>query len=912
MSKNQKNNSWFKGLNDADKATILRLRQDNAANASKGESLTAMSGLNEIFRKNVRDVTDTRNIFRTLPSLNFPRKLLVSAIASPGDLSKTSVIVENGLTLSDYSLSSQMVKVVQEFCNEELELPNKVHEWIDTSLILEGSKPILLMPSSAIDKVIGSETIVTSFESNKKAKANPDDWHAPLGLLAIPYSKDSKVAYSTESKVTVLERHNRSLHTIKGPAKADGTVLELPIMITDNPAILSNWISSSLVEEMDVESAYGGSALSFESRHRRTIDRENADKKEDTDRNTLVEKLFKPSARMEMSKRIQLVPTPKDDDLRSNVGHPIEIGLSADAVIPIGMPGDDGAARRFIVVLDRNGYPVSTTSKLDYYEDIRRASGSGSVGTDNSSVSGSMIANAAATVGAKVDSDISDVIIDSMVNIHTDLVLSDLIPRIKESMGGKAGEIEIGMSDATARIMLARTLKNQGTSLLYVPSEYMTYFAFEYDEVGVGKSILSDSKPMIGMAAVLTVANIMGSVENAIPGKTIRLKLDEADRDVLGSATFMAKEAMALAHRRFPNGSNTVTGLAEELQMSSTTVTVEGHPRFPDIEANVTAKESSHVPIDTELMTKLVDDINLVMFVTPEMTGSVNQSDFATTVVNNSIMLLKAVIEKQGIFNKHLSKYIRTYCKYSGVLVSRFYDIVENNKGSIPKEYKGEIDEFIKDFVSSLVLKLPSPETDHLSDRMESWGKLGTNIDSYLEVAISADALLLEGYDVESVAKLLPILRTAYKNHVLRQYARDRSLFPEFDIFLEGDEDSPMINLSADLSTHSKLVAKSVRKFLDTVLDNLKGANLKGIVLADSKIEEALAKIGGNDEPEVDDTDGGIDSFVDPEQAGDGPSELPEEEPLVDGEQEEEPLEEPTEPEDKPVEDDELNLDLDI
>ena len=36
------------------------------------------------------------------------------------------------------------------------------------------------------------------------------------------------------------------------------------------------------------------------------------------------------------------------------------------------------------------------------------------------------------------------------------------------------------------------------------------------------------------------------------------------------------------------------------------------------------------------------------------------------------------------------------------------------------------------------------------------------------------------------------------------------------------------------------------------------------------------------------------------------PSELPEEEPLVDGEQEEEPLEEPTKPEDKPVEDDDL------
>lgn len=905
MEKNRKNNTWFSKLSDVDQSTVARLRSDNRGGGDgSSPSLRTYSVLNEIFRKNVRDVSDNRNIFRTMPKLIFPRKILVSAIASPGDLSQTALIVGNGLTLTDYNLSAQMTRVVQDFVDKELNLVPRVHEIIDTALILEGAKPILILPNKAIDRLIGVSSDGYSVESKSSMDTLEGGWFKPIGLLHTPgLNDDYSKTYSPEASRHFNLAQNKSLHTITMEAKQKGkssTTVDLPIMITDNIEVLGGYLSETINHLVPKDNIYSDSALTMESKR----NGKNKTQLKDSD---VYRMLFKNTKGKTGTQGIEVIPPPLDHDLEKSGGNPIEFRLSKDAVIPIGLPGEHGNHSRYIVVLDRNGFPVSTASKLDYYSDLRKAnSGVSNIGEGPGSAAGAMMASAADSLGITGQSEMSDTIIDSMVNIHTDLVISDLLPRIRSSMGGE--DLEIGMSDSTAKLMLARTLKNQHTTLLYVPAEYMIYFAFDYDEVGVGKSILDDAKSLIGLSAVLTVANVMGSVENAIPGKNISIKLDDDDGDPLNSATFMAREAMSLANRRFPSGASSIAGIAEELQMASTSITVQNHPKFPDIETSVSAKESSHNPIDSELMNGLLDDINMLFFVTPEITGSTGQPDFATTVVNNSIMLLKAVIEKQDIANKHFSHYLRTYTKYSGVLVSRLYALVEGNKKDVPKAYKGDIDLFVRDFVEALILKLPSPETDNIDNRMQKFTALAGHLETFLDIHVNAESLMAEGYGLETVNQMLPIVREAYKNHVLRQYARDSALMPEFDIFVPGDEENPAVSLSEDIASHSVNMIKSIKDFLEKVKSSLAEGDLAKVSNLDEANRDKASNLGGTGEEESTDYDSGSGSDDDDldDESGDTGEEDVDPDLEADGSMDGEEDEDPKAVDDLPIEDVEI------
>src|SRR5690606_14541322 len=130
-------------------------------------------------------------------------------------------------------------------------------------------------------------------------------------------------------------------------------------------------------------------------------------------------------------------------------------------------------------------------------------------------------------------------------------------------------------------LMLSRALKGQMTTMLFVPAELLIYIAFDYNEYGVGKSILEDAKDLAAHRAAVQVANVIGATKNAIPGKDITISLDQELRDVEEAVAFMANEALGLAYHEFPHGIFSSATLAEALQMSAININVEGHPRYP-------------------------------------------------------------------------------------------------------------------------------------------------------------------------------------------------------------------------------------------------------------------------------------------------------------------------------------------
>lgn len=849
MSKNVRKTAWYKGLDNVDRDKIEKLVVDKQMLNDRDSILrSSVSSINQIFQKQLRTVADIRNIFKTLPQLNFPRKILVSSILSPGDITKNELVVKSNLKISDYNLTSQFNRIVQDFVDNELEVNKKVSKWLDDALILEGSHPVMLLPSSVVNAVMG---IV---ESNESKSIPADVKHyvtsglfKPMGLLGVKSNTGEMISFESS---TVQDRYLAGKHPHTITSSFNKKTIDLQITLTDNPSILALPLVNNARMNVRNEGLYGVPSLESMIRY--------------PDANGKPPKFMPNDVRREFFKstsskfeRVIALPSPKEFANDVNIGHPLEYHLPADSVIPISTPGEPESHSHYIVVTDESGYPVSYGRKMDYYSDIRGSANTNASGTD---VAGDMLHMAAENLGVTYK-EYTDEAIDQMAVLHSTLVESEVTRSIMA--GADGGKVKVEFTDGLSKLMLARTLRNQRTVLLYVPAEYITYFAFDYDEIGVGKSILEDSKSMAAMLSTLTVANVIGSVENAIPGKNLEIKLDPKDRDPLGTATFLTREAMDLNYRRFPMGLNSTAGTAEELQMNAYSVSITGHPAFPEVETNVSSKQSTYQPIDTELMDKLNDFMFLLFSVPAELAGSSNQAEFATTVVANNLMLLKTVIEKQTIWNPLMSDYLRKYVRYSGVMVNRLFQLAESNKPDIPKEYKGDITGFIADYIDHLGLYLPSPETDNLTHQMQLFDNFASNLDKILDSYLNEESLLLEGYKPEVIVTVLPPMREAYKHHCLRQYMRERAIMPDLDIFRADDEDNPTINLNDELKLHSKYVIKSVSGFIKSMSSVLSPevTDLKAVIKKDAKAKAVADKLNqGTDEEEEVTSDDTVDT----------------------------------------------------
>lgn len=780
----------FKDISEEDQRLLNRLVVDRNTPRTPKKHVD-VTVLNNVFRRTLQNASDIRNIFKVMPDLNLPRNMLVSAICAPGDLATTSLIMTSGMGGGSNPLTAALIDALEQFHIKEQKLPTKVPGWVDDAKIMSGAHPIMIIPEASIDRMLHGGLQGASLESVASyggEKAN--GWFKPKGILGLRVPASQRDDFISLESAFDRISHDRMVeyHTIKVTDKKPKTI-NLPMMVTDNMASLRTPAVQQVKRAGMMERAYGTPSL--ESRRRERLQKEGKDGKEISNAEVYA-RFFKPPQGAKRS-RLEVVPTLKQAGGKT-FGHPLVYHLPIESVIPVCVPGDETNHVGYIVILDQNGYPVSYSRRLNYYEDVRRgASGIG----DSNAIAGELIQMSGETMAGGIGK-AQDHQLDRLAELHGDVIDADLLARLKTGM--MSGDFELARTDHVDRLLFSRTMKNQMTTLLYVPAELMIYFAFEYNEFGIGKSILEDAKALAAMRAALTVANVIGSARAAIPGKNVNIKLDESDGDPLGTATFMANEAMALNYQEFPMSVSTPQGMAEKMQQSGFTFNITGNPRFPDVETSVTERENTFTPVNQEIINQLRDDLTRVFDLTPEMVDGSNQPDFATTVVQNSLMLLKRVMADQEIANPQISDYVRIFTMNSGILIDQLMDIIGHNTKFLPDEYKENPEEYLEDFLNALNVNLPSPENESMKKQIEDINEYSAALDAIIPVAYLRDEFL-DGYSTELQREALPTLIAAWKGVEMRRYMRDRGLFQHLDIFGNNEDGSPMMDMLKEMST---------------------------------------------------------------------------------------------------------------
>lgn len=843
-------------------AKQLEMLVASTTSSEKGTATLDASRVASVVQRTARNVTDIRNLFKVLPWLHLPKDILVSSVVSPGDLVSTTLNIRSEPTAIPSRLSTQMDQALRDYFLKEYRMDQRVSKWIEEALVMKGAYPIMIVPEMTIDKMVNGSQYTT--EALKTIETElVGEWYRPKGLLGPARVEAGHSVESFESD-DYLSRYNKERSMIvwtHNDGKGCTKDIVLPISVTDNPISLRASKVTEVRRKKVLGGAFGAPAMQAAIRSRSGLSLE-AKKKADKNvpsREEIYDQYFKSPRRNSGQGQVEILQTSTMKE-NKGLGHPMEFHLPSVAVAPIFTPGDETRHEWYIVIHDHSGYPVAYKSNIDYYNDMRNyIHDSGS----EQGAAGDIINLAKSTQSGNID-DIPSEVIDQLTDQYAGVIEADIINRIRNGILGS--DVEFSLPDQIKRMMFARTMQNKQTTMTLVPAEYMVYMAYDYNDFGVGKSILEDGMSHAAHLAALEVANTIGSIQNALPGKDITIQLDPADNNPQQTALDMASEGINLAYRQLPSVVGTASGLAEQLQLSAFNINVEGNPKYPDVKTTIAPRESSINNIDTEFANKKKDELIAYLGVSPEMVDSMNQPDFATTVVSNNINLQKRVKMIQAKTNPFLTDYVRIFTYNSGILLDRLFDIVDNSKEKIPEEYANDPTQLIEDYINSVECTLPEPRTESLQKAGEALETLGNAVDIILEAKFPEEALA--PLNDPRMEEAYPVMKAQLRSKMLARYIDDHAILPELDLFRIADDGKPVFSMAEELTTQSANYRELMGDYLTSIYAYVK-RNKSKIDALREKGEKAEAVIEGTvEEPEqTDDFSGGLDDVPDADGA---------------------------------------------
>lgn len=872
---------------DEIKATIGKLARDphGTSRGSRGVQIPDNRVLGHVANKTIGNINDARNGFQVLPDMDYARQIIVSATISPGDLTETKVLYSVNNEDLDTNLTGPMLREVQSFFDDTYRITKLLPTILSDVLFEKGSYPILIMPESSIDQIINSdqykgaslESAVISLENHLREEVGADGIYTPWGALGFPSQEKGKGVsfeslrqdeYSKYSHVAFPSMESNDPKNLTRKSACDAlnlitTTRDKNFVVTDNPNILKRPMVLETKRKLAIRRIYGGKLRGSLKRSSSSSQASPAAGKsilydgKSVQLSSSNEGISMEAGRVERKpttlnevesafysqRRYQHIPVQpiltKAQVGADTYGHPIVMHLSPECVIPIHVPGNPAEHVAYYVLLDINGNPLSVTAHDNYYDDIRNQLNS------NDQFSSQMLQTTRR--GMEGQGTMNNEIIDEMTRIHSDTIESDLLARLRA--GVMDGEYNLSRTDHINQMMFSRHLKGQKTIMLYVPAEMMTYIAFDYNEYGVGKSLLEDAKILTSIRSALMLANTLATLNNAAGGKTISITLDPKDENPAETVEFLLSEHAKVNSEGFARiiGQTHPLGLADQIQNHGVNVMVEGNSRYPETKFDVTSRDGTAKVIDADLEKTMRDRHYQVFGLSSELADGINEADFATTVVQKNLMLLKRVIHNQDKLEPFLCDFVRQYTLNSGILLDLLRAIVEENKQYLPAKERSaaDVDEFIHEFIMSLVASLPRPEVNDIAKQMEAFDAYTAGLEKIVSVYLSEEMFITDAN--VGVEDILPAVKANIISEFQRRWLRARNIMSEVDIFSTMDEeDAPSFDFLEVSQNHLEGLTNSLMKYMKSALKNLEKKSKKKAEI--EKLKADADSLGGSDD----------------------------------------------------------------
>ena len=805
-------------------ATISKLveRHPNAHNNNprSGEELAAniyMNGMSEILRANAKRNNDAQNMIELFPKLGLCKQIIVSSIISPKDMTTTDL---NFRTTSSFLPSSVVAKMLERIklrIMYEYDYVSKVPKIIEEAVFDKGSYVNLVIPEASVDQLINQTSISTEAYHNLVKSTIFDTKTQNLRTLGILQDCDKAFGATTETRDPFLKTSLEALDKpyIERPHYTfDATTFDKAykpinpsadfnlgdyIQITDN----FNFIKLPTVV---LEHNKSRIRDLIKNKHSRNISTENASNfsKFQAMYYKNAHKQSKPFVRINL----------KEENVRTSIGKPLIQHVPSACFIPVTAPGDKTRQIGGFFVVDENGNFLDTQSILNSHNDMF-----GSMGHNDNKLTSYLLNKANANLN---ENKLNKLNIDKGLNIFSHIVETEIARIVEKSIGSK---INIASSQDIYAVMLARTYANQMTRLVYVPAELFTYYAIDYYENGIGKSLFDDLATVISMRATMLFARISGYLKNSIDVTNVHMRFSENNPDPLKDIEIATHEILKMRQMAFPLGLNTPADLLNWVHRCGLRFSFEGHPSLPKTSFEFNNQKDSHVLPEDDLDKYLEDAITMYIGLTPEMLDSAEDVEFAKTIISRNLLMTKRIIMKQLILNKHFTKDVRTIVDHDYELREELLEYIRGAKGEITKKLSEDerkefeenmdlgYDAFLEEFIKTIDVYLPSPDNAENVETLEVIENKAKSIDEALKYII--DAAFLNERTAGKLSDDIDILKETYKAYLMRKWMAENNFMPEaMDIITLDEDGKPKIDLFNEMESHIKGILTSGINFI--------------------------------------------------------------------------------------------------
>lgn len=810
-----------------------------------------------------RNINDSQSLRQLLPDIELAKHILVSAILSPHTMTTTDVSYGVSPAFEKHPLASQMISIIQDHFKSDYKIEDQLSTILGKALFDDGAYIKIVIPETEVDRMITGRAQL-QLENFKEIYTSNFDVRNGIGILG-NLSTDTNRRRRSHDRPNMESFFNKQM--VKETLVPTPQEKKLGIKVSDNPVALLTPYVIKVLEDRKIDEVYHSPHLNLEKEapvYKRVPKDQRVNIKEIQPKEQSFDQALTLAIQDPMAVNVH------EHDIATVMDPPPE------SVIPV---YSTNGTLGYWVVLDEMGSPIRKTRIRNYYTEL------GNTLKSNKQLS-ALIDNTMRNTYGDTAGD-SPMDLERKAIIYGKLVEKELVERLQKGIYANR-DIDLGRRNEVNLIMLARAASNKFTQLIYIPSDYVAYMAFDVDDDGVGRSLIENTKIVGSLRALVTLGATMTHLRNAIPRTLLNIEFtgDEVDPEKIRD--HIVQSYIESRSPFFPIAEPNPVNLVNYVRRGGVEVATSGHPSLPDTKVTVESTNSNINPPDTDLIDNLKRQQHLGFGMTPELIDEAQNLELATPIIARDLLLSKRVLMYQRIFCPMISKHLQTYIRYSGRLIKQLKDLLEKEKSRAFKgEFKGHNpDSLISLFISSFKIELPKPDSTTLDSQVAAATKYGEALEVFLNSYISTE--MFTGENVRDLDMNVELLRQQMYAALMRRYIRKNNIMPELEEILRIGAKRTKHDagtLLSEVTDHEELIKGGLLEYLvalaernKTIEDEIANANIEPSDNygnegneEEGEGEEDAAEEGGEEE--------GGEEDLPPEMEEEAPEETPEETP---------------------------------
>lgn len=818
--------------------------------ARRRQATTAEAGqLDKVTKDLIYHTEDNENIQLMFPDIKLAQQIVVSSIVSPKDMVQPHLNYDCRKKEIPAQIRIGLLDTTKRHFEDGYFILDRLYKVVDETLFQSGAYVRITIPESIVDQIIHGNTEITT-ESIDKLKEHFVDPNT--GLMG-GYFENEPGRIAAESATGIdPSKPEPFIYKNKDSAYASCKYIDF----TDNYEIIKVPALQGKFKKLKTRSI-------IKKRAARLSAATEAEKLSDDRIQSL---LF--SGRQTVTKDFHEIPNSNDAKRRS-IGRALSMHWPTTSIIPIYSPGDPTNHIGYIGIVDQNGYPISSNDQTLRTQQLTSML-SNETGMQGNDLGHFLIDRAKNTLHGKGSMNQQ---LEVVTRLFSTMLEENIVRRLKN--GINEDSFKLSENQDIYQLMMARTFSNQYTRIVYIPEEFVTYYANDYHKNGIGKSITYGLTYLSSLRAMTRLAKVTGMLKTAIPITRVNVTFAEDDPDPHATAEMIAHDVLRYKAPPLPIGNNSPQMLADFLVRSGIEFNFEGSERFPGTKIEFETKSLQHSTPDDSTDDDMRKQQYMAMGVSPEMVDNGFSPEHATTVTKNHLLLSRRVITHQNKFEPSLAQEGRKSLQFDSLFLEEAHRVIEDNKGLLEKylsdDQKTELgtnkkeiyDQVIEEFLDNLVITFPKPDDAANAQIYESFDNEKKYVTDAIEFWFSNTVIPNDvSGEINNNADTIKSMLIAY--HMREWMTKNNFMMDLGDVVKTTEDDKPMLDIYEMTTQHTKGVMRSIIKLLRALRPAKNAANTD-LTNMDTEPGEASSASSssdsGSDDGGSEDDQGGGDDF---------------------------------------------------